>query len=155
MKYRGTAIGCTVMLLLTLPEHCGYFLGLFVVVLVPVFAYRAVRIGPSKSQWSEFGVRLGMWTLAIAIAVAVNYYRDVHTREFANEVVARLAKYHETHGAYPASLESLGYETTPLRDNLRYHGYSNRPTLFYAVPYVVFDKYRYDFSVGRWDYLAD
>jgi len=155
MKYRGTAIGCTLLLLLTLPGHGGYFLGLFVVVLVPLFAYRAVWRCRSKSEWSEFGVRLGMWTLAIAIAVGVNYYRDVHTREFADEVVAGLAKYHEMHGTYPASLERLGYETTTLRDNLGFHAYSNRPAFVYAVPYTVFDRYRYDFSVGRWDYLAD
>lgn len=85
----------------------------------------------------------------------MNYYRYSYTRAAANDIVANIAKYHETNGAYPSSLEVLGYDSRSLKSSLGMYGYHNKdghPSFLYGVPYKAFDSYRYDFHSGQWIY---
>jgi hypothetical protein len=99
--------------------------------------------------------KLAIWMSAISVALAVNYYRYISTRDAANDVVATIVKYHETNGTYPSSLEAIGYDSKSLKSSLGWYGYHNKegqPSFLYAVPYMVFDSYLYDFRFGQWVY---
>lgn len=108
-----------------------------------------------KDERKTRGVKLAAWMAAIFVTLAVNYYEYGHSRDAANDVVAKIANYHETNGSYPSSLESLGYDIKSLKSSLGMYGYDNKdeqPLFFYGVPYIVFDTYRYDFHSAQWIY---
>lgn len=153
MKYLGTAIGSALMLLFTLPAHGGFLLFFFLVFLVPLFLYSGVRMYRYQHELNTRAKKLAIWMSAILVALAVNVYRYTSTRDAADDVVSKIVQYHETNGTYPSSLETLGYESKSLKANLGMYGYSNKdgtPSFFYAVPYIVFDSYHYDFHSGEW-----
>lgn len=122
MKYIGTAIGCTLMLLLTVPRYGGFLLGLFILFLIPLFLYSGIRMHRHKSERKIRGVKLAVWVSAIFVSLAVNYYRYSYTRDTANDIVAKITKYHETKGSYPSNLEVLGYERKSLSSSFGMYG---------------------------------
>jgi len=153
MKYLGTAIGCTFLLLLTVPRYGGFMMGFFLLFLIPFFLYSGDRMYRYKDERKTRGVKLAAWTAAIFVTLAVNYHEYGYARDVANDVVAALAKYHETNGSYPNSLEALGYDRESLKSSLGMYGYDNRderPLLYYGVTYKAFDTYQYDFHSGQW-----
>lgn len=155
MKYFGTAIGSALMLLLTVPRHGGFLLGPFLIFLIPLFLYSGVRMYRCKNELNTRGKKLAIWMSAIIVALAVNFHRHSSTRDAANGVVAQIVRYHETNGTYPSSLGALGYDSKSLKASLGPHGYFNKdgkPSFFYAVPYIVFDTYHYDFLYKQWVY---
>lgn len=92
---------------------------------------------------------------ATFVTLAVNYDRYGDTRDTANDVVAKIAKYHETNGSYPSSLEALGYDSKLLKSSLVMYGYRSeeaQPFFYYGVPYKIYDVYQYDFHSGQWIY---
>jgi hypothetical protein len=155
MKYLTTAIGCTLMLLLTVPRYGGFMLGFFLLLLIPFFLYSGIRMYRYKNERKTRGVKFSAWMAAIFVTLAVNYHEYGYTRDSANAVVAQIAKYQKTNGTYPSRLEELGYDGKSLKSSLGMYGYSNKdgqPLFFYGVPYIVFDSYRYDFHSGQWIY---
>lgn len=157
MKYLGTAIGCTLMLLLTVPRNGGFLLGVFLLFLIPLFVYSGIRMGRHENELKIRGKKLTIWTAAIFVTLAVNFYRYSSTRDTANDVVGTIVKYHETSGTYPSSLDVLGYDSKSLKLSLGWYGYHNKdgqPSFLYSVPYMPFDVYRYDFNSKQWVYSA-
>ena len=155
MKYLGTAVGYTLMLLLTVPRYGGFLLGFFLLFLIPLFLYSGVRMYRHKNELKVRGTKLAIWMAAIFVTLGVNFYRYNFTRDAANSVVAAIVKYHETSGIYPSSLEGLGYGGKSLKSSLGMYGYrktDGQPSFFYGVPYMIFDTYRYDFDSERWVY---
>lgn len=155
MKYLGTAIGCTFLLLLTAPRYGGFMLGFFLLFLIPFFLYSVDRMYRHKEERKTRGVKLALWMAATFVTLAVNYHEYGYARDAANDVVAELAKYHETNGSYPSNLEALGYDSKSLKSTLGMYSYQNeegQPFFYYSVPYIVFDMYRYDFQSGQWIY---
>lgn len=158
VKYLGTIISCGVMLLLTVPRHSGFVLGIFIMGLVPYFLYSGVRVYWYRNELSTRATQLAIWVSAITFAVGVNYYRYTATRSEANDVVAKIEQFHAMHNAYPSSLEDIGYGRSALRKSLGLHAYSNekgKPSFFYGVPYIIYDTYQYDFNSRQWVYRAD
>lgn len=155
MKYLGTAIGCTLMLLMTLPRYGGFLLGFFLLFLIPLFLYSGIRMYRHKSERKVRGEKLAVWMSAILVTLVVNYYRYSYTRDAANEVVAKIASYHEINGFYPRNLEVLGYDSKSLKSRFGMYGYHSKegqPSFLYGVPYMIFDTYRYDFHSRKWIY---
>ncbi len=155
MKYLGTAIGCTLMLLLTVPRHGGFLLVFFLLFLIPLSLYSGIRMYRNKSERQLRGKKLAVWSATIFVALAVNFYRYNDARDVANDVVASIVKFHDTNGTYPSSLEVLGYNSQSLRSSLGWYGYHNKdeqPSFLYGVPYMAFDSYHYDFHSGQWIY---
>jgi len=145
------------MLLLTVPRYGGFLLGFFLLFLIPFFLYSTDRMYRHKSERRIRGVKLAAWMVAIFITLAVNYHEYGYARDAANDVVAELAKYYETHGSYPSSLEALGYDSKSLKSSLGMYGYDNRdeqPFFYYSVPYMAFAMYLYDFQSGQWNYSS-
>lgn len=111
----------------------------------------------NKNERKTRGVTLAVWMAAIFVILAVNYYQYGYTRDSANDVVAKIAKYHQANGSYPSSLDALGYDSKSLKSRLGMYGYHNKdghPLFYYGVPYIVFDSYRYDFDSKQWVYSA-
>jgi hypothetical protein len=157
MKYLGTIISCTVMLLLTVPRHSGFVLGIFIMGLVPYFLYSGVRVYWHRNEFGTRATQLAIWVSAITVAVGVNYYRYTSTRNVANDVVEKIDHYHAMNTAYPSSLETIGYDKRSLKASLGLYAYSNKegkPSFHYSVPYIIFDTYEYDFSSRQWVYRA-
>lgn len=155
MKYLGTAIGCVVMLVLTVPRYGGFLLGLFLVFLIPLFVYSGIRMVTHANERKLRGTKIAIWMLAIGIVLGVNFHRHYITRSLANDVVAKIVEYHQIHSVYPSSLEAVGYDRRLLNETLRVHGYSDRdgePIFFYGVPYQIYDAYQFDFTSKQWVY---
>lgn len=155
MKYLGTAMGCALMLLVTLPRYGGFLLGFFMLFMVPLLLYSGIRMYRHNNELEMRRRKLAIWLAAIFVTLAVNGYRYSSTRDAANNVVAEIVKYHENNGTYPINLEALGYDGKSLKSNLGMYGYHNKdgqPSFFYGVPFMIFDTYRYDFHSGKWIY---
>lgn len=155
MKYLGTAIGCTVMLLMTLPRYGGFLLGFFLIFLFPLFLSSGIRMYRHKSERKVRGKKLAVWMSAILVTLAVNYYRHSYTRDAANDVVAKIASYYETNSFYPRNLQVLGYDSKSLKSSLGmyvYHNKDGQPSFIYWVPHTIFDTYHYNFDSGKWIY---
>jgi hypothetical protein len=155
MKYLGTAVGCALMLVLTVPRYGGFLLGLFLIFLIPLFAYSGVRMMTHATERKLRGAKLAIWVLAIGVVLGVNFYRYSSTRGTTNDVVAKMVEYHQMHSVYPDSLEAIGYDRRSLNEILGMHGYSNtngKPAFFYGVPYQIYDAYKFDFTSKQWVY---
>lgn len=155
MKYFGTAIGCIGMLVVTVPRHGGFLLGLFLIFLVPLFAYSGVRMVKHTNERKLRGIKLAIWMLAIGVVLGVNFYRYSATRDTANDVVSKIVEYRQMHNVYPSSLEAIGYDRRSLSEILGMHGYSNtngEPAFFYGVPHQIYDAYKFDFTSKQWVY---
>lgn len=151
MKYLGTAIGCTLMLLLTVPRYGGFLLVFFLLASILYFLHSETK---SKHESKTKQTKLALWITAIFVALTVNIYRYNSTRNLANDVAAAIHKYHDTNSIYPSSLEALGYSRNSLK-SLGWHVYSSeggRAIFIYGVPYMPFDSYRYKFDSEEWVY---
>jgi len=78
------------------------------------------------------------------------------SRRDAQMAAVTIEDYKSRTGRYPESLEAAGM---PVQYGFRWRmGYSaddQKPFLFYAATYTVFDTYRYNFASHKWEYWPD
>lgn len=126
------------------------------------FSYRCQFTAPLKCIEKRMSVRYGqlnltIWVIAVAVILATNYYRHSNTRMVADDIVASTEKYKSDTGGYPDSLERIGISVQQLRGRLGMSGYyinNGQTSLFYAVTYMVFDTYNYNFELKHWEHRS-
>jgi hypothetical protein len=154
-KIIGTLIGCTLMLLVTLPSHGGFMFLFFLLFLVPSSLYSVIVMYRNKEERKLRTTKLSIGLIASLITVSFNYYRYINTRAKANNIVVAIEKYRSELGYYPKDLEAIGLSKIKLRNQLGMFGYfynNGQPNFFYAVTYIIFDTYSYNFELKEWQY---
>ena len=157
--YARTIIMAAAVLLFALP-HGGSvsFLGSFVwvtaaVLFVPWAVYSLTRIVFRPNERRNRGIRLVIWTAAVAVTVAANAHWDSVARREADAAVSAVVAYKTRTGAYPASLADVGIDPQLLREKYSL-GYrvdrGGQPDLLYSQPSMPMIAHHYDFAHGRW-----
>jgi hypothetical protein len=137
--------------------HAG-FLVLLLIVMLPIWLFfsvakRAVKPTPARNLLA----RTLIWLIAIAAIIGVHYNRAVIMRANASEVVATINDYSAKHGRCPDSLDDVGINEQRLQEMIGASGYmcaNGKPTFFYVAPFIIQDRYIYDFAQGSWSYQA-
>ncbi|MDR0673275.1 MAG: hypothetical protein LBF93_06385 [Zoogloeaceae bacterium] len=100
-------------------------------------------------------LRIGVWILAFALVYGINVARDNALRQRADRIVAKIEAYQVQHGTCP-TLEAIGESRESLREALGhstiYACEKNAPRFSYPVPYIIYDRYLYDFERKTWNY---
>jgi hypothetical protein len=141
-------------LFLAMP-HSGFMLYLAVIPL-SIWTLYSIYLSVRKPELRANQLtRVSIWLVVVALVVGIHYFRHVTTRQSADEVVSAINRYSATHGTCPATLDEMGFSRQQLRDKLGMAGYGceeGKPYFFYAVTYIPFDTFDYDFSKGAWKY---
>jgi hypothetical protein len=71
--------------------------------------------------------------------------------------VAAVLKYKDQRGNWPKTLREAGVADASFGDRwmLGYLCENQRPFMFYAATFVIFDTYTYDFGARRWEFTPD
>jgi hypothetical protein len=147
-----------IFLFVTCSPHGGFC----AYVLLPFFAcswlvdlFVMLRTPEQRARRAE---RILTWVLAFCLAGAVNLYWFRESRAYANNVVSAVVNYKARTGTYPTDLQEAGIRPERAFDKwMLVYGVSSdgRPGLSYAVPYIAFDMYDFDFDTGQWLYLPN
>ena len=147
-----------IFLCVTCTPHGGFW----AFVLLPLFVCSwlfdlfAMLRGPE--QRARRAERVLTWMLAFCVTGAVNLYWFRESRAYANNVVSAVLDYRAHTGFYPTDLQQAGIRPERAFDKwMLVYGKSadGKPGVSYAVPYIAFDMYDYDFDTGQWLYLPD
>jgi hypothetical protein len=136
--------------------------GFVALMLLPFFAvvwiWQAISIARNPDQRTLRVLRVIAWMLAFCLVGLLNLHWYRESRAYADKVVAAVSTHYARTGNYPTSLEQVGIQPKDLNSRkwrLSYGLSNGRPYVFYAVPYIIFDMYDYDFQTRKWNYLAD
>lgn len=113
----------------------------------------SILFKPGAKGWHL--ARLIIWLSAIATVVGVHYYRYQDTRQSANEIVAKIEQYTRHNGHCPDTLDDIGINPQEADSMLGSSGYmcaNSEPTLFYIAPFIIKDRYVYNFTRNVWEY---
>ena len=101
--------------------------------------------------------RIAIWIGAFALVAGMQFMRHIIVRQRANGIVSAVNAYKVEHGHYPAALDEVGIHPEQLIEQLGLAVYSveARPQLSYAVTYLIYDMYTYDFEQGSWTFVPD
>jgi hypothetical protein len=139
-------------------NHAGFMLYVVVVPLLIWIPYSVYLMFRRPDVRASQLARVTIWMVAIALVAGIHYIRHKTTRQNADEIVAAINNFSTTHGRCPETIDEIGINQQQLMEKLGLSGYAckdGNPRLFYAVTYVVFDTYDYDFGSGAWKYDAD
>lgn len=147
-----------VFLFLTCSPHGGFI----AYVLLPFFVvswifdlWVMLRRPEERGRRAE---RILVWVAAFCVSGAINLYWFRESRAYANNVVSAVLNYKARTGAYPIDLQLAGIRPERAFDKwMLVYGVSSdgKPGLSYAVPYLAFDMYDYDFDADQWHILIE
>jgi hypothetical protein len=147
-----------IFLYVTCTPHGGFI----AFVLVPFFACAwlidLIVMFRRPEQRARRAERVLTWVLAFCVTGAVNLYWFHESRTYANNVASAVLTYRARNGSYPTDLQQTGIRPErAFQKWMLVYGVTadGKPGLSYAVPYIGFDMYDYDFETGRWQYLPD
>ena len=154
-----TGVAAATLALLLSQRHFGFLLVLEAIVLVPWLAYSAYIIAVKAERRSDQLAVVLIWLMSVAVVVSVHVFLAYKTRRNADEVVQLVKNYLGNYGRCASTLEALGLSKEVLRAKvgISYYGcdVQGKPSFSYAVTYVLFEKYLYDFDEGMWRYIPD
>lgn len=153
---RGTFMVAGIFILLVAPVHSG-FMAVFAVPFFAVwFAMSAFIIATDPARRRIRSIKIGIWLAVFAVVASLHAWYAYSTRQYAEDVIAKVENFEAEHLRCPASSEEIGITRAEMTKNLGYSGYyceeDGKPHLFYAATYVVFDTYQYDFTAKRWNH---
>ena len=134
----------------------GMATGLVLVAITMAFwlPYSLVVITRNPERRKVQSLKVGIWTLMVAIVLAFHFARHVHVRTHADAAVQKIEQFRHAQGRYPERLDEVGLGAE-LRDKLGAVHYSNRPHFYYANTMAAFHMWSYDFSEHEWVDLYD
>lgn len=149
---KNTIFGCAVMLLSAMPM-AGMLLLIFIPLVVGALAKSGFLVLRKRVETKVFITKLLMWSSCVMVVLLTHYIRHHDTRRMANDVVLQIEQFHQENSVYPESILEVGLTEKELRKNLimGFYDYSERgPLLVYAVTYMPFETYHYDFKEREW-----
>lgn len=137
-------------------RHSGLLIELLV---VPVVLYQAVQVLRYRRHSERFPRHLFALAVAFVVALeiaAVHVYLHVSSRERADYIASAILDYRAIHRRYPADLAELA-DPKALPPASLMLGYSAQepPSLFYAVTYLPFAVWVFDFKQRTWEGPVD
>jgi hypothetical protein len=157
-KIYSSLLAAALMVLILGQRHAGFMLYVVVLPLLIWLPYSAFVIVKKPDVRASQLARVSIWIVAIALVAGIHYIRHKTTRHNADEIVAAINNFLTTHGRCPTTIDEIGIDQQQLKKKLGLSGYAcedGKPQLFYAVTYMAFDTYHYDFGSGVWKYDAD
>lgn len=158
-NWRGAVVAASVTAVLLSQRHSGFLLIFEALFLIPWLVYSAYVMVTQPARRKTQCVRVLAWLLSVAVVVGVHLYVAHTTRSHAEEIVQRIKSYVVQHGRCVATLDELGLSREALRATVGLSAYgcdaAGKPSFFYAVTYVPFETYSYDFDGGVWQYSPD
>jgi hypothetical protein len=153
-KALSTLVGAAVLAFLLAQTHAGFML-VFVAPIVAIWFVYAGYLAVKYPAIRETQVlRMTIWVVALFLILWVHLFRHAVTRSHANRIVAAVEQYERKHERYPMDSAAMGWSDVQIKSLLGVPGgYSyqeGKPSLFYAVTYIVYDTYHYDFALKTW-----
>jgi energy-coupling factor transporter transmembrane protein EcfT len=135
-------------------RHVGFMSLLCLPFLAVWLLYSAYVIVRYPLRRTAQTVRVAMWVVGAMVIVGIHSARWHTTRSYANTVVTAIRAYTQTHGGCPPTLAAIGISPADFKDVLGLSSYQCHggisPSLAYAVPYIIYETYRYDFPTSKW-----
>lgn len=128
----------------------GFFL-LLVVFLITTL-YHTARMIRHRDEWRLRLARLGIWSVVLAVVVAILAYWSSAARDEAELVAQEVLAYQLRTGSYPASLAevALSEETLRTRWGIRYFVHAGQGGLSYPSLFMPLTSYEYAFGTRQW-----
>ena len=131
------------------------FVGFPLIFWLPYSIYVAVS-NPDRRRTQL--IRITIWFGAVFLVLAINYARHMLIRHNADDLVATINALTVKNGRCPANIGELGISRETLKDKLGFWSHyiceDGKPSLFYGVPFIIYDTYRYDFDKHVWIYRS-
>lgn len=156
-KIKKAVVGCAIMLLVTMPTHAGFILVFYIPFIVIATLWNTYLIYTKPTQRRVRLIKVALWLVCFNIVFTSHAYRHTETRTAANQIIEKIEQFHTLNNRYPVNLDEVGITRRELRDKLGmavYRAADNDPSLFYAVTYMIYDTYRYNFKTKRWEYQS-
>lgn len=98
-------------------------------------------------------VAFAVIVVSLLVVVASHTYQHWEARSAANKIVADIITFNKTNGRYPVDDKELGITDLTRKQLYRvnYKAFEGKPSFSYAVTYVLFRKWEYDFFGGTWN----
>jgi hypothetical protein len=154
----GTAVFVALFLLVAGRMHGGFIALVLLPFFIIVWLYDVVVMSRKPEERAPRAKRMTIWMLAFGVVAALNWHWYRESRAYAERVVVAVENFKSRTGAYPWHLQDAGIDAKgetkrwmlvySLRDG-------KTPWIAYAAPFVMFDRYEYDFAKHEWTYLAD
>ena len=157
-KVYATLITSVLVTLFLIQPHAGFMLYLVALPLLVWFLYNLQFVFTPSEARKWLLLRMAVWLMSIILVVVVHYHYHQAARQVANDIVTQIEKYRSKTGEYPRTLDEIGVTKEKLRTQLGLSRYSYKEgkTLyfFYAVTFIPFDTYQYDFVSKQWRYRS-
>lgn len=129
----------------------AYVVVLGLLIWLPVAALRFVR---RPGMRGHLAAVFGVWVAALLLVTAVQGWRHVAARAEADAIVAEIEQFRTVHHRYPDDLSEIGLSHAGLAAKLDMASYSEDaqlPHFFYAVTYLPFAVWSFDFRTRTWE----
>jgi hypothetical protein len=121
----------------------------------PTAIYKAIKHAERRKP---LAVKSLIWISMAAGVIIWHIHLHRQAQLEAQQIVQKIERYRETHGAYPPDISEIGITKEEIRKTLGYAGYYNKGgqvALFYGSTYVPFEQESYDFVTRRWSHIGD
>ncbi|WP_017463481.1 hypothetical protein [Dyella ginsengisoli] len=129
----------------------AYVVVLGLLIWLPVAASRFIRRPETRAHLAAV---FGAWVAALLVVAAVQGWRHAVARSHADAIVAEIEHFHAVHHRYPDDLTEIGLSHDGLAARLDLAGYEQEgqvPHFFYAVTYMPFAVWSFDFRTRAWE----
>lgn len=139
-------------------SDAGIMLPMFAVLVFPAWLARMAWIAwrqPARRRAQ--GVKLVVLVTAMIVAGVALTQREDARRAEAQRVVDAVAAWHDSHGAYPDTLDQVGFDARALRNDSRIFYFSDdgHATVFHAATFMPLDTWGWDFDKPGWQFHPD
>jgi hypothetical protein len=152
-RLKQTLIAATLFVLFFSTPHAGFMAILPAIPFLCWTLFQFITAVRHPDMWKIRVIRVGLWWCAFALVAGIHVWRDQDRRARADAIVAKIEAYQAQHGTCPPTLKAIGER----REGLGFSYYAcekNEPSLFYAVPYIIYETYHYDFRQKTWTHLG-
>jgi len=152
-----TLLGAIAVTVALTQPHAGFLIVIPLIIFPFWLIANILKSMATPTTRSRLLVRSLLWIGAIAIVIAVHYQRAETIRNNADEIVATITSYTTANGHCPDMLDEVGLSETALQQKVGASGYMcalGKPTFLYVAPFIIKDRYVYDFSSAQWRYQA-
>jgi succinate dehydrogenase hydrophobic anchor subunit len=150
-----TVFGALFLLFITAQRHAAINLIFVFLFLIPSFIHSAVVCYRNKEEVKVKLAKAVIWLFTIIVIISIHVHMHNNARLVANQIAEAIALYEQAHGAYPASVEDVGFSKQYTRSQgVHYINQSGNLSLIYLVTFMPFDIYLYDFKGKKWNYQS-
>jgi len=151
-----TLIAAVCCALLLMGHGLGHMIYLVAILWLPWAVFTLIRAIRNPAQRKSHLIRIGIWVVALAVAISAHALYSYRARHHADEIVMKIKGWRSTHGEYPCSAEESATIQEEARNQLvRYSSYScpeksAYPRFWYADTFWLLARWHYDFERDVW-----